>query len=173
MFDKVPIPAENIIGEVNGATLCMMRNLEIERLGLAAMALGIARRCINVMTNYATNRKAFGKPIADFGQIQSAIATSYAEYMAGRSYVYALAQYLDLNSYGNGLDADGTKLYCAQMAKTVADRSIQVLGGYGYVGEYNVERLWRDSKLLEIGGGTNESHHKNMMRDLRKLPDLE
>jgi len=173
VFDKVPIPAENIIGEVNGATLCMMRNLEIERLGLAAMALGIARRCINVMTNYATNRKAFGKPIADFGQIQSAIATSYAEYMAGRSYVYALAQYLDLNSYGNGLDADGTKLYCAQMAKTVADRSIQVLGGYGYVGEYNVERLWRDSKLLEIGGGTNESHHKNMMRDLRKLPDLE
>lgn len=174
VFDKVMIPAENIIGEVNGATLCMMRNLEIERVGLAAMALGIARRCINVMTNYATNdRKAFGKPISDFGQIQSAIATSYAEYMAGRSYVYALAQTLDLNSYGNGLDADGTKLYCAQMAKTVADRSIQVLGGYGYVGEYNVERLWRDSKLLEIGGGTNESHHKNMMRDLKKLPALE
>ena len=174
VFDKVPVPAENIIGEVNGATLCMMRNLEIERLGLAAMALGIARRCINVMTDYASNgRKAFGKPIGDFGQIQSAIATSYAEYMAGRSYVYALAQNLDLNSHGNGLDADGTKLYCAQMAKTVADRSIQVLGGYGYVGEYNVERLWRDSKLLEIGGGTNESHHKNMMRDLKRLPVLE
>jgi len=174
VFDKVMIPTENIIGEVNGATLCMMRNLEIERVGLAAMALGIARRCIDVMNNYATNdRKAFGKPISDFGQIQSAIATSYAEYMAGRSYVYALAQTLDLNSYGNGLDADGTKLYCAQMAKTVADRSIQVLGGYGYVGEYNVERLWRDSKLLEIGGGTNESHHKNMMRDLKKLPALE
>lgn len=174
VFDSVPIPEENIVGEVNGATLCMMRNLEIERLGLAAMALGIARRCINVMTNYAANeRQAFGKPIAEFGQIQSAIATSYAEYMAGRSYVYALARNLDLNSYGNGLDADGTKLYCAQMAKNVADRSIQVLGGYGYVGEYNVERLWRDSKLLEIGGGTNESHHKNMMRDLKTMPDLE
>mmetsp|Transcript_12266 Transcript_12266/g.24985 ORF Transcript_12266/g.24985 Transcript_12266/m.24985 type:complete len:153 (+) Transcript_12266:1150-1608(+) len=152
----------------------MMRNLEIERIGLAAMALGIARRCINVMNNYATHeRKAFGKPLADFGQIQSAIATSYAEYMAGRTYVYAMARTLDLKSHGNGLDADGTKLYCAQMAKTIADRSIQVLGGYGYVGEYNVERLWRDSKLLEIGGGTNESHHKNMMRDLKKLPDLE
>lgn len=174
VFDNVPIPPENIIGEVNGATLCMMRNLEIERVGLAAMALGIARRCINAMTNYAANdRQAFGKPLSDFGQIQSAIATSYAEYMAGRCYVYALAQNLDLQSHGNGLDADGTKLYCAQMAKTVADRSIQVLGGYGYVGEYNVERLWRDSKLLEIGGGTNESHHKNMMRDLKKMPDLE
>ncbi len=174
MFDSVPIPEENIVGELNGATLCMMRNLEIERVGLAAMALGIARRCINVMTNYAANeRKAFGKPLSDFGQIQSSIATSYAEYMAGRSYVYALARNLDLNSYGNGLDADGTKLYCAQMAKNVADRSIQVLGGYGYVGEYNVERLWRDAKLLEIGGGTNESHHKNMMRDLKSMSDLE
>ena len=52
------------------------------------------------------------------------------------------------------------------MAKTVADRAMQTLGGYGYVGEYNVERLWRDAKLLEIGGGTNESHQKNMTRDL-------
>lgn len=174
VFDDVPLPPENILGEVNGATLCMMRNLEIERVGLAAMALGIARRCINVMTNYAANeRKAFGRPIADFGQVQEAIATSYAEYMAGRSYVYALARSLDLESSGNGLDADGTKLYCARMAKTTADRAIQVLGGYGYVGEYNVERLWRDAKLLEIGGGTNESHHKNMVRDLKKLPGLE
>jgi isovaleryl-CoA dehydrogenase len=173
VFDDVPIPSENIIGDVNGATLCMMRNLEIERLGLAAMALGIARRCINVMKDYANERKAFGKPLTEFGQIQSAIATSYAEYMAGRFYVYAFANNLNLHSHGNGLDADGTKLYCAQMAKTIADRSIQVLGGYGYVGEYGVERLWRDSKLLEIGGGTNESHHKNMVRDLRRMPDLE
>eukprot|EP00536_Pseudo-nitzschia_multiseries_P003168 jgi/Psemu1/236454/estExt_Genewise1.C_470066 len=174
VFDDVPVPPENIVGEVNGATLCMMRNLEIERIGLAAMALGIARRCINAMTRYAAHeRKAFGRPLTDFGQIQAAIATSYAEYMAGRSYVYALARNLDLRSSGNGLDADGTKLYCAQMAKTVADRSIQVLGGYGYVGEYHVERLWRDSKLLEIGGGTNESHHKNMVRDLKRMPDLE
>jgi isovaleryl-CoA dehydrogenase len=173
VFDNVPIPESNVVGEVNGATLCMMRNLEIERLGLAAMALGIARRCINVMKDYANDRKAFGKTLWDFGQIQSAISTSYAEYMAGRCYVYALANRLDLKSHGNGLDADGTKLYAAQMAKTVADRAIQVLGGYGYVGEYSVERLWRDAKLLEIGGGTNESHHKNMARDLKRGPPLE
>jgi isovaleryl-CoA dehydrogenase len=173
VFDNVAVPDENVIGQINGATLCMMRNLEIERLGLAAMALGIARRCINVMKDYANDRKAFGKSLFEFGQIQSAISTSYAEYMAGRCYVYALANQLDLKSYGNGLDADGTKLYCASMAKTVADRAIQVLGGYGYVGEYSVERLWRDAKLLEIGGGTNESHHKNMARDLRRMPNLE
>ena len=88
--------------------------------------------------------------------------------MAGRSYVYDVARHLDLGSYGNGLDADGVKLYCAPMAKRVADRAIQVLGGNGYVGEYQVERLWRDAKLLEIGGGTNEAHHKNMVRDLKR-----
>lgn len=110
---------------------------------------------------------------------------------AGRSYVYNVARHLQLDSVGNGLDADGVKLYCGQMGKNVADRAIQVhlklassvgcrrlndiehgrfiriinmfpfvgaqvMGGYGYVGEYNVERLWRDAKLLEIGGGTNE-----------------
>ena len=74
-----------------------------------------------------------------------------------------------MQTYGNGLDADGVKLFCAPMAKRVADRAVQVLGGYGYVGEYQVERLWRDSKLLEIGGGTNEAHHKNMARDLKKF----
>ena len=170
VFDQVVIPQDNVVGQVNGATLCMMRNLEIERLGLAAMALGIARRCLDEMKKYALERKAFGsRDLYDFGQIQRLLADSYAEYMAGRSYVYAVANALDLSTYGNGLDADGTKLYCANMSKQVADRAIQVMGGYGYTGEYNVERLWRDAKLLEIGGGTNESHHKNMARDLRKM----
>ena len=174
VFDNVEISPSNIVGDLNQATLCMMRNLEIERLGLAAMGLGIARRCINIMKEYANERQTFGKSIWDYGQIQQSISQSYAEYMAGRSYVYALARSLDLKTYGNGLDADGTKLYCAPMSKTIADRAIQCLGGYGYVGEYNVERLWRDAKLLEIGGGTNESHHKNMARDLRKMTtDLE
>ncbi len=101
-------------------------------------------------------------------QVQKAISESYAEYMAGRAYVYNIASQLDLSSYGNGLDADGVKLYCGPMAKRVADRAIQVLGGNGYTGAYQVERLWRDSKLLEIGGGTNEAHHKNMARDISR-----
>lgn len=168
VFADVKVPAANVVGELHRASLCMMRNLEIERITLAAMSLGIARRSIEVMSNYAQERKAFGKPIGEFGQIQKAISESYAEYMAGRSYVYNVARQLDLSSYGNGLDADGVKLYCAPMAKRVADRAVQVLGGYGYVGEYQVERLWRDAKLLEIGGGTNEAHHKNMARDIRK-----
>ncbi len=168
VFDNVEVPVENVVGEVGGATLCMHRNLEIERLVLAAMSLGIAKRSIEVMTNYAQERKAFGTSIGSYGQIQKAIAESYADYMAGKAYVYNFAYNLDISSSGNGIDADGVKLYCAPMGKNVADRAIQVLGGYGYVGEYQVERLWRDAKLLEIGGGTNEAHHKNMYRDLAR-----
>lgn len=166
VFENVFVPNGNLVGQINAGSICMMRNLEIERVALAAMAIGIARRCIDEMISYSMQRKAFGQEIRQFGQIQKMIAESYAEYMAGKTYLYTVANSLDLNSAGNGLDADGVKLYCAQMSKTVADRAIQVMGGYGYVGEYNVERLWRDAKLLEIGGGTNESHHKNMVRDL-------
>lgn len=172
VFEDVRVPAENLVGEPGGAVKSMMRNLELERLTLAAMSLGIARRCVETMNTYAQDRKSFGQPLNRFGQIQRHIAESYAEYMAGRSYVYNVAAALGLESYGNRLDSDGVKLYCSTMAKNVADRAIQVLGGYGYVGEYNVERLWRDAKLLEIGGGTNEAHQKNMTRDLAALERL-
>mmetsp|Transcript_2837 Transcript_2837/g.5090 ORF Transcript_2837/g.5090 Transcript_2837/m.5090 type:complete len:440 (-) Transcript_2837:461-1780(-) len=171
VFDNVEVPASSLVGEEHGASLCMMRNLEIERIALAAMSLGIARRSIEVMNAYASDRTAFGKTLNNYGQIQKHVADSYCEYMSGRSYVYNVARTLDLKSAGNGLDADGVKLFCGNMGKQVADRAIQVLGGYGYVGEYQVEQLWRDAKLLEIGGGTNEAHHKNMIRDLKRFPD--
>ena len=168
VFEDVRVPAKNLVGEEGQATLHMMRNLEIERLALAAMSVGIARRCVEIMNTYAGERQSFGQPLRNFGQIQRHIAESYAEYMAGRAYVYSTAAALDLASAGNRMDSDGVKLYCSTMAKNVADRAIQVLGGYGYVGEYDVERLWRDAKLLEIGGGTNEAHQKNITRDLAR-----
>ena len=173
VFEDCQVPIENRIGAEGTAALHMMRNLEIERLTLAGMSLGIARRSVEIMNQYAQDRRSFGKPLNEFGQIQRHIAESYAEYMAGRSYVYQTAQSLDLDRPGQRLDSDGVKLYCSTMAKNVADRAIQVLGGYGYMSEYRVERLWRDAKLLEIGGGTNEAHQKNMTRDLLKLSRLE
>ncbi len=172
VFDDCRVPAENLVGTPGGALKSMMRNLAIERLTLAAMSLGIARRSVEIMNRYANERISFGKPINRFGQIQRHIAESYAEYMAGRSYVYNVAGRLELDKYGQRIDSDGTKLYCSTMAKNIADRAIQVLGGYGYVGEYQVERLWRDAKLLEIGGGTIEAHQKNMTRDLSRLDKI-
>ncbi len=88
--------------------------------------------------------------------------------MAGRSFVYDVARSIKLTEEGRRLDTDAVKLFCAPMAKNVADRAIQVMGGYGYVGEYKVERLWRDAKLLEIGGGTLEAHEKNMTREMER-----
>jgi isovaleryl-CoA dehydrogenase len=172
VFDGCRVPHENLVGHEGDAVLHMMRNLELERLALAAMSLGIARRSIEIMNAHASERKAFGKPLNDFGQIQRHIADSYAEWMAGRAYVYQVAANLKLADAGNRIDSDGVKLYCATMAKNVADRAIQVLGGYGYVGEYRVERLWRDAKLIEIGGGTLEAHQKNMTRDLSRRERL-
>ena len=91
------------------------------------MSLGIARRCVEVMNTYAKERKSFGKPLNSFGQIQKHIADSYAEYMAGKAYVYGLSNSLALDSDGNRLDSDGVKLYASVMGKNVADRAIKSL----------------------------------------------
>lgn len=168
VFEDCEVPAENLVGEEGTATLHMMRNLEIERLALAGMSLGIARRSVEVMNQYASDRSSFGKPLREFGQIQRYIAQSYAEFMAGRTYTYYTAASMSLETPGHRLDTDGVKLFTSTMGKDIADRAIQVLGGYGYVAEYAVERLWRDAKLLEIGGGTLEAHQKNMTRELSR-----
>ena len=169
VFDNCFVPIENRIGKGGDSLLHMMRNLEIERLTLAAQAVGITRRCLSIMNNYARKRRAFGRPLTSFGQIQRHIAESYAEYMAAKTYVYDVARRLDLKSADNRIDSDAVKLIATTISKKVADRAIQVLGGYGYVNEYVVERLWRDAKLLEIGGGTLEAHQKNITQDLKNF----
>jgi isovaleryl-CoA dehydrogenase len=166
VFDNCQVPEAYRVGEEGESGKHMMRNLEIERLTLAAMGLGIARRAIEIMVRYASERKAFGNSLSSFGQIQKMIAESYAEFRACRSYVYDVARRMKLTSAGNRKDSDGVKLMCGPMAKRVTDAAMQVLGGYGYVSEYVVERLWRDAKLLEIGGGTLEAHQKNISNDL-------
>jgi isovaleryl-CoA dehydrogenase len=172
VFDSVRVPIENRLGGEGEGTRAMMRNLEIERLTLAAMSVGIAQRCVRVMIGYANERKSFGVPLREHGQIQRYIAESFAEYRAAKSLVYDTARRLDLSAVGQRIDADAAKLFASQAGKRAADAAIQVLGGYGYMGEYAVERLWRDAKLLEIGGGTLEAHHKNLTKDLARDPSL-
>jgi len=170
IFDSVRVPIANRLGDEGAGTLAMMRNLEIERLTLAAMSVGIAKRCVEVMIAHASERKTFGVPIREHGQIQRYIAESFSEYRAARAVVYETARHIDLEATGQRVGADGAKLFASQVAKRAADAAIQVLGGYGYMGEYVVERLWRDAKLLEIGGGTLEAHHKNLTSDLCRDP---
>ncbi|MDE0869876.1 MAG: acyl-CoA dehydrogenase family protein [Candidatus Poseidoniaceae archaeon] len=171
VFEDCIVPAANIVGAPGESLLHMMGNLEVERLTLAAMALGISRRALEDMNRYASERSAFKSQIRDFGQMQRYIGESWAKYRAMRAYIYDTAFHMTLGKPGHRLDSDGVKLFAATAAKEIADAAMQVMGGYGYVGEYTVERLWRDSKLLEIGGGTIESHHKNITRDLSKNPE--
>ena len=145
----------------------MMRNLEIERLALAAMSLGIADRCLDLMVQYGIERQAFGTSINRFGQIQKMIGESYAMTEAARCLVYNVA--LDVSpNHHNRIGSDAAKLFAAPVGKIVADNCMQVYGGAGYCTEYPIERLFRDAKLLEIGGGTLESHQKNLTKDLSK-----
>ncbi|ACY17550.1 acyl-CoA dehydrogenase family protein [Haliangium ochraceum] len=167
VFEDVRVPAANLLGKEGGGITNMMRNLEIERLGLAAMSLGIANRCLDVMVRYSSEREAFGKPISDFGQIQRYIGESYAKVEAIRGLLYGVARTVSHGSR-NRLGTDAVKLFAATAAKEVADAAVQVLGGYGYCAEYRVEQFLRDAKLIEIGGGTIEAHQKNITRDLIK-----
>jgi isovaleryl-CoA dehydrogenase len=164
-LDDCVVPAHNVLGEVGGGIKNMMRNLEIERLTLAAMSLGIADRCLDVMKRYAAERHSFGKPIAEHGQIQRYIGESYAKTEAMRAIIYTVARGVG-PGMRNRIGTDAAKLFAAPAAKEVADNAMQVLGGWGYCTEYKVERLLRDAKLLEIGGGTLESHQKNITREL-------
>lgn len=164
-FEDCPVPAANVLGQLGGGVTNMMRNLEIERVTLAAMSLGIADRCLQEMVRYAEERKAFGQSLHAFGQIQRYVGESYAKTEAARALIYSVARDTE-HSKRNRLGSDAAKLFAAPVGKEVADNAMQVLGGYGYCTEYKVERLLRDAKLLEIGGGTLESHQKNITKDL-------
>lgn len=167
VFDNCEVPKENVLGGVGNGMTHMMRNLEIERLGLAAMSLGIADRCMDIMVRHAATRVAFGQPINRFGQMQRYIGESYAKTEAARCLIYQVARTVGPESRAR-LGSDAAKLFAAPMGKEVADAAMQVMGGSGYCTEYPVERLYRDAKLLEIGGGTIESHQKNITKDLTK-----
>ncbi|KAG5475584.1 hypothetical protein LSCM4_04166 [Leishmania orientalis] len=166
-FEDVVIPAENLLGQEGKGMMSMMRNLELERVTLAAMAVGIAERSVELMTLYASQRKAFDQPISSFGQIQRYIAEGYADTEAAKAFVYSVSHNVHSDNQ-NRLGSDAAKLFATPIAKKVADAAMQVMGGMGYSRGMPVERLWRDAKLLEIGGGTIEAHHKNITKDLIK-----
>lgn len=165
VLEGVRVPKSNLLGTEGGGITNMMRNLEIERLGLAGMSLGIAQRCLEEMVKYSQERRSFGRPIHEHGQIQRHIGDAFAKTEAIRALVYGVAATVGPD-HRNRLGTDAAKLFAGTAAKEVADSAIQVLGGYGYCTEYRVEQLWRDAKMMEIGGGTVEAHQKNITRDL-------
>jgi isovaleryl-CoA dehydrogenase len=167
VFENVRVPESARVGAENGSVKLMMRNLDIERITIAGISLGIARSSIEVATQYAKDRKAFGKPIGAFQQIQERLTEASAWFEACRSLTYQSAKMWDValaegaapgspQMRAVSAAAARAKLQAGQMATQVALDAIQILGGYGYTREFPVERYMRDAKLIEIGAGTNE-----------------
>ena len=159
VFEHCRIPVGQRVGKEGESVRMMMRNLDLERITIAGISLGIARSSIEVATRYSQERKAFGKPIGAFQQIQERLTEAAAWYEACRSLTYQAAKMWDLGLMKGkeaSMMAAKAKLQSAQMATQVALDAIQILGGYGYTREFPVERYMRDAKLIEIGAGTNE-----------------
>jgi isovaleryl-CoA dehydrogenase len=158
-FSDVMVPESNRVGAEGGSVKSMMRNLDIERITIAGISLGIAKNCIEVATQYAKDRKQFNTPIGAFQQVQERLTEAAAWYEACRSLTYQAAKTWDLGLMTGkeaSMLAAKAKLQAAQMATQVGLDAIQILGGYGYTREFPVERQMRDAKLVEIGAGTNE-----------------
>ncbi len=154
-FEKAFVPTANRVGAEGDSVIHMMKNLEIERITIAGISLGIAQACLDQCIKYAGERKQFGKNLANFQLIQKMIAEMYAETEAMRRMLYTVCYEYDHGNRSNLL-ASAVKLQLPKMATKIALDAIQLHGGYGYSREFPVERMMRDNKLNEIGAGTNE-----------------
>ena len=160
VFRDCEVPAENVLGEVNGGVRVLMSGLDYERAVLAAGPLGIMQACLDVVTPYIHERRQFGRPIGEFQLIQAKVADMLTTLSACRAYVYVVGRNLDRLGSDHvrsvRKDCAGAILFAAERATWMAGETIQILGGNGYINEYPAGRLWRDAKLYEIGAGTSE-----------------
>ena len=154
-FERCRIPRENLIGKRGDGWSQAMKTLNSGRIGIAAGAVGVARAAFEAAVKYVKERKAFGRPIGDFQLIREMIAQSALEIDAARLLTLRAAQMRDLG-LDNTLEVSMAKLFGAQMAQRVTDWAIQVHGGYGFSGDFDVERYYRDARILGLYEGTNE-----------------
>ena len=156
LFEQVRVPDANRIGEVGRGLAVALATLERTRLGAAAQAVGIAQGAVDYANAYAKERIAFGKPINQLQGIQFKLADMQTRTAAARELLYRACTMADVGDPGLGMYSSMAKLFCSDTAMYVTVEAIQVLGGYGYVTEYPVERMMRDAKITQIYEGTNE-----------------
>jgi isovaleryl-CoA dehydrogenase len=165
VFDNVRVPAENVLGAVDGGVAVLMSGLDYERAVLAGGPLGIMQACLDAVIPYVHDRKQFGQPIGEFQLMQGKLADMYTVTNAARAYVYAVTRACD-RGRTTRKDSAGAILYAAEKATWMALEAIQALGGNGYINDYPVGRLLRDAKLYEIGAGTSEIRRMLIGREL-------
>ncbi len=166
IFDNVRVPAENLIGNVNEGFKVAMGTLDRSRLGVAAQAVGISQGATDYAAAYAQERKQFGKPIAAFQGIQFKLADMESRTAAARELLYRACSKIDSGDRDMGKYSAMAKLIASDTAMAVTVEAVQVLGGYGYVNEYPVERMMRDAKITQIYEGTNEIQRLVIARTL-------
>ena len=167
VFEDVFVPAENVLGPLDGGVVVLMSGLDYERAVLAGGPLGIMQACMDIVLPYVHERHQFGQAIGEFQLIQGKLADMYTVMNAARAYVYAVAKSCD-RGQTTRKDAAGAILYAAEKATWMALEAIQVLGGNGYINDYATGRLLRDAKLYEIGAGTSEIRRMLIGRELFK-----
>jgi isovaleryl-CoA dehydrogenase len=180
VFQDCEVPAENVLGGIGDdprtgigrGVNVLMSGLDFERAVLSGGPLGIMSACMDAVVPYLHERRQFGQPIGEFQLMQGKLADMYSTMMACRAYVYEVGKQCDRSQRGEidvrtlRKDAAAAILYSAEKATWMAGEAIQCLGGNGYINEYPTGRLWRDSKLYEIGAGTSEIRRMLIGREL-------
>ncbi len=170
VFQNVEVPAENVLGVVNGGAKVLMSGLDYERAVLTGGPLGIMQSVMDNVIPYIHDRKQFGQSIGEFQLIQGKVADMYTVLQAGRSFAYTVAKNLDMLGSEHvrqvRKDCASVILWTAEKATWMAGEGVQIFGGNGYINEYPLGRLWRDAKLYEIGAGTSEIRRMLIGREL-------
>jgi isovaleryl-CoA dehydrogenase len=170
VFQDVEVPAENVLGALNGGAKVLMSGLDYERAVLTGGPLGIMQSVMDNVVPYIHDRKQFGQSIGEFQLIQGKVADMYTVLQAGRSFAYTVAKNLDLLGSEHvrqvRKDCASVILWTAEKATWMAGEGVQIFGGNGYINEYPLGRLWRDAKLYEIGAGTSEIRRMLIGREL-------
>jgi isovaleryl-CoA dehydrogenase len=170
VFNDVEVPAENVLGALNGGAKVLMSGLDYERAVLSAGPIGIMQAVMDNVVPYIHDRKQFGQSIGEFQLIQGKVADMYTLLQAMRSYCYTVGKNLDRLGSEHvrrvRKDCASLILICAEKATWMAGEGIQIFGGNGYINEYPLGRLWRDAKLYEIGAGTSEIRRMLIGREL-------
>ncbi|HTL98287.1 MAG TPA: acyl-CoA dehydrogenase [Holophagaceae bacterium] len=167
IMEDVKVPEENLLGAEGVGFKQAMKTLDGGRISIGALGLGMAQGAFEEAAKYAKVRKTFGKPIADHQAIQFKLADMATQIEAARLLIYKAANLKDQGKpYGQA--ASMAKLYSSEIACKVADEAVQILGGYGYIKDYPVEKYYRDVKLCTIGEGTSEIQRTVIARNLLK-----
>jgi isovaleryl-CoA dehydrogenase len=165
VFNDCEVPHENVMGPLNGGVGVLMSGLDYERAVLAGIGLGIMQACLDVVIPYIRERKQFGVPVGSFQLMQAKVADMYVALNSARAYVYAVCRACDAGQ-ATRFDAAGAVMLSSENGVKVALEAIQALGGAGYTKDWPVERYLRDSKLMDIGAGTNEIRRMLIGREL-------